>query len=111
MHDVRHLFRWARTEVDKGDGVLVTEYVRGEKPLILSFRSQEQSANQTEQGEVRSNPWRVYVNGYHDFMVGDRIGEWDSRTFEVTSVRINLTGQVLTVAEIEPEEDERWSSA
>lgn len=111
MHDVRYLYRYARTEVDKGDGVVVTDHIRESSPIFLSFRPQEHSSTQTEQGITDANTWRVYVNGYKSFVQGDRIGTWESKDFEVTTVRTNLTGQVLTVAEIQPEEDERWPSA
>ena len=99
MYDVRMKYRYARVEAEQEDGDAVAEYIRG-KRYALSFRPITETSEDGEGGTVVRNGHRVYVNQTHDFVQGDRIGDWDTQEYVVTSVYNNMTGQVLEVTKL-----------
>ena len=99
MYDVRVKYRYERREAEQEDGDAVAEYVRG-KQYMMSFRQTTNTIEDSETGSVNRVGYRIYVNETHDFVQGDRIGEWDEQEFVVNSVLDNMTGQLLEVSQL-----------
>ena len=94
------MYRWYQDGIKPSDrGSAVANWRRGEH-LNLHFIPIASSQQRTEYGYVRQVQYRIFVDNFNGFQVGDRIGTDTEMRYEVTGCVTYRKTQQLEVTSI-----------